>query len=304
MSRDYELMRMRCANINLIICISCLVIISGCGELLKEQMSDTNKARKSTSLAQAQVTHIGKEPLRTFISKRIAYLAENVNSLRHRVDKDKFHFNRDSSGLAVAVSHKGYYLTAHHCVDGSGKYSLLPLRNVKLKKIRTEAEESNDEDSKQYVPASNEKQNSLFLPIRIVWFSKEQDIAIISTDKKCESIFELEDSIPEPNTIVLAGGAWGQHAAGHIISIKSLPGDKEILKEIKHNAPTVSGDSGGPLFSRDGLLYGIHSYGTFSGSIRLTGVKISNIYDHAVSVDASWIQHIIQEDQAKQKPVD
>ena len=127
---------------------------------------------------------------------------------------------------------------------------------------------------------------------------------MVSTDKRCEWTFELADSIPEPNTIVLAGGAWEQHSAGHIVSISSAPCDKEIFKEIKHTAPNVPGDSGGPLFSDNGVLYGIHSRGNVSVFLSLLGVKIKNIYDYAVSADAAWIQHIIQKDQAKQKLVD
>jgi len=287
-------MQKRCADIKLIIYISCLVILSGCGELSRERTADIIKARKPTSLAQAQVTHIGKEPLDQFISKRIALLHKDVSVTKHPINEDHYRFSSDKAGLAVAVSRKGYYLTAYHCVDDSGEYSLLPLGNNKLKNTRT------DDESKQYVPVSKEKQESICLPIRIVWFSKKQDIALISTDKTCEWTFELVDSVPEPNTVVFAGGAW-EHSAGHIVSIKNLADGRETFKHIKHNAPMVFGDSGGPLFSRDGILYGIHSYALGSVSLSLTGVKIKNIYSYDVSVDTSWIQNIIQEDQAKQK---
>lgn len=294
-----QFMLKRCLNTVLITCISCLVILSGCRAFLKEKLGDSNQLKKATSLAQAQVTHIGEEPLKQFISRRMAFLVKNVSLKAHRTHNNQFILSSDSSGLAVAVSRKGYYLTAHHCVDDPGEYSFLPLQKIKLSPTTSKKAHTNEEESKQYVPVSKETQNVPFLPIRIVWFSKTQDIALISTDKTCKWAFKLAESVPEPNTLVLAGGAL-EHSAGHIVSIKDLSDNKEAFNTIKHTAPIIPGDSGGPLFSKDGILYGIHSHVNGSISLGLTGVKIKNVYDYAVPVDASWIQHIIQEDQAQQ----
>ena len=189
--------------------------------------------------------HIGEDEAGTFLVSRVAVL----------LGTDEIHpkgltFNPpNSQACAVAIDHRGYFLTAGHCTSRKTIYLLL------------------------YEPPNK----VTVLPARVVWRgdgSKGQpDLAILRVPAPLDFTFNVADDVhrDEPvmavglafinsltNAVILAGPQMLELMGGHVQDCTSVAGAATDLR-VATDVPLQPGDSGGALVDTHGRLVGINT---------------------------------------------
>ncbi len=96
----------------------------------------------------------------------------------------------------------------------------------------------------------------------------------------------------------------GWASGGHLV--QALPQESDPAgfrwKKLRHNAPLVPGDSGGPLMNERGEILGLNSTVGCRYVIEIFGkTYLLGLYSSAVSPDPSWIQSLIEKDRAQRR---
>jgi len=239
-----------------------LTLLAASGCLSKVHLN--TQAQKGPSLAEKGVTHIAGELLDTFIEVRVVRVFNGCVSYIRHGDNSEWQLISRHNGLATAISKKGYFLTAAHCVDNDNSISIVPLSGDVYNNSKA---------------------------ARIVWSSVKHDIALIHIDAELETFFDIT-SDPQMNfSTVVLGGFNGGPSAGHILSTKTMATEGGVIYMIDNTCPSVPGDSGAPLLSVDGQLVGIHQGGQYA----LRGFSIKR-RSRALAIDVNMLKEIIHED--------
>ena len=184
-------------------------------------------------------------------------------------------------GTAAAIDHRGYFLTAAHCVE-KGPFLLLFF----------------DKGQLQAQPA------------RVVWrgdYAKKQpDLALLQVSFPLQDVFEWASAFTNGERIVAVGVNLGpdrliksQCVAGKVLRLDT--GSETIFPHstrVSYDAPLHPGDSGGPLVSTDGHLVVINYNEVIGRLWRLFAV--GTVSSDAERPDLEWLRHLIQQDAAVQ----
>lgn len=187
-------------------------------------------------------------------------------------------------GAATVISHDGYLLTAAHCIDGEPISVVIKRKGRKFEEVSA----------------------------RVVWKGKastklEPDLALLHVDRVFPSVFVLGDesglSLRSP---VFASGYCQFEEATCAGSITRAPTSHANDSGIKwtifyHDAPNAPGDSGGPVFGREGQLLGISVQGNATAWF-WRGKPIS-WYHHSIChrPDMDWLKELMAKDRQAQQ---
>ena len=288
-----------------------LVLLSGCTSHIRAQVQDLMADRKYASLGGWQNVSLEGESLVEAVRESTALVLRNFESVSIGVDSEEFnieaitHMDRPGFGSAVPVSTDGYFLTAGHVVRDASSLTLVLFRRR--------------EDG------SPELQT---IAARVVWKGNRRgkpgsanldpDIAVIHANTSPIRSFAITREPPKTHDPIIVSGWPLQHfkafdggarlAAGRILSVDrhNPDGSSPAASFFRHNAPLVSGDSGGPVLNRKGNLIGINSTGRVSLSvwqrIRIAlGFQPSRsetimYFNSAIMLDRHWLQELMEED--------
>ena len=222
---------------------------------------------KKQSLEGLEINQIQEQPILNFLTNRTAFIFEsqkkpNVNfktkcskcnsEHQHNFDmsSDQSHNKKDNDpsrlpkrGMGCFISKDGHILTAKHVVFNNNE----PSKNIWLAYY----------DGKQKRVEKAE----------VIWSSQTQDLVLLKSSYQPINWFNLAKSKPMKNTKVIAGGYYPYKGEINYIvskgSISNIGVNKKSKAKINtvilHNAPTIPGDSGGPLMDEQGALIGVHS---------------------------------------------
>lgn len=288
------------------------ILLSGCTTQIGTRIDTAIASSKAESLRGWSPTSVDGKRLPTMLFGSIPILLRNPRSVSvvfddHGPVVDWTLGPEGGTGAAVPIAEDGYYLTAGHMVKGASSIALVGH-------FRRQGE------SRQF-----EK-----VPARVVWQpdfdlspgnpSLYADIGIVHAEVDALSVFAIAKKPPasgEP--ILIAGWPTGYFdtflegasiAAGQtlLVTKKEGVGAAASFVAIRHDAPTVAGDSGGPLLDREGKLIGINSAVGWSTSPwhglaillgtppRLDQIAISNL---AIMPNLSWLRQVIESDRRR-----
>ena len=283
-----------------------LVLLSGCVTQIRPQLEESIAARKVESRHGWEDALLDGKPLIKNLQMRTAVLFRNFDSVTAETDGDTFKIKantkqaRAGSGSAVPIAKDGYFLTAGHVVRHSPSLTLLV-----------------------FLPQENGRPLTRKLPARIVWMpddpERRPDIAVVHADVGPLKPFPVADKLPQVETpIVIAGWPFGFYhlfsggspvAAGRILSLstKDARGSSPAYLTVHHDAPVVSGDSGGPVLDRDGNLIGVNYSFDFSfwqGLAIALGrapppADTLDYFASAIMPDPDWLREVIQRDRQR-----
>ena len=204
-------------------------------------------------------------------------------------------------GAAAVVANDGYFLTAGHVVDEP------PLDVI--------AFVENDEGDPQFQRA----------PIRVVWapgnFANGPDIAVVHAEVGSLEALKLANEPLGTDDQIVTGGWPIMHlqpdsgrsrlSAGRILSVtrRDAMGSSPAFVELRHDAPLVPGDSGGPVLDGKGHLLGINSRISVDVSfwqwLVVTLGRVSRQVDiretagEAIMPDPAWLRQVIENDRLR-----
>ena len=235
---------------------------------------------------------IGSVSAADYVKARTAFLIGGRNRVTIRGNDRNFTVNvtwkpdsEDSErnfSSAAAITDDGYFLTAAHCLES------LPVRMIFSRADRLQ-----------------------LVAIRVVWRGEwakgGPDLALIHAPVRGEPAFSLlgsDHKSPSRDVWVGGFGLFKQaQVPGRLLSIgpwREGP-DGARWRELWHNAPLTSGDSGGPVVDLTGRLLGVNASGE-GGMVRLFGRDYVLSYRaEVVSPDPKWIASLIARDRARRR---
>ena len=290
------------------VCCACaavvfLVAFSGCATQVRSQLEASFAARKAESLRGWETATMNGHTLPRSIQMRTAILFRNYESVSAKIDGDGFHIEartilkRSSFGSAIPIAKDGYFLTAGHIVRDASSLTLVAF-----------SLQENGDPQAQKATA------------RIVWAPDQSgrapDIAVVHTRLGPLTPFALTANAPQVDSpIVTAGWPLGlfdsfpggsRIAAGRIMTVDRQPAQSSLpsFVIVRHDAPLVSGDSGGPVVDLEGNLIGINDSYRFSfwqGLVVAVGCAppppaALGYSAKATMPDSSWLRELIQRD--------
>ena len=199
--------------------------------------------------------------------------------------------------VAVPVAEDGYFLTAAHVVRR--KSSLIIVLDVSWL------------DGKAKIEAA---------PARIVWEPTSfwvggPDFAVVHAEISSLAPFKIDAELPQidapivtvgAHPIIRADSARLRFSAGRIVSAKGRRASRSTpaFVAVRHDAPSVPGDSGGPVLNRKGGLIGISSYSRVSIRNWVSGFlnpgrtqfDMRGFYSVAFMPDPDWLREVIERD--------
>jgi len=285
-----------------------LALLSACSFQFPEPVADSLASKKAESLASWEIVLAGDEPLLKLLSQQTPLIFRNFASVSAKpislatAGLTIKGSGRGSIGVAAAIASDGYFLTAGHAVRAATSLTLVVL----------------------VLPENGEPQIRQ-APARVVWVpdkrEKEPDIAIVYADVGPIERFDLAGEPAEVGDKILST-SWEHKAAGPLIVVPTFSGGRVLAATvhnpltatpahtvIRHDAPLVPGDSGGPIVDRDGNLIGINTTVNFPFSfwnwlaVRLSLVSkqidVRNFYAVAIMPDPRWVQEVINHDRRR-----
>lgn len=191
----------------------------------------------------------------------------------------------------VPVAADGYFLTAAHAVEGSSSQVVAILTD-------------------------GDRMSALAAPARVVWIPSDwrvrPDLALLHADVGSVEPFEVAETPPSKEDTVLLTGSGGGRATsvGRVLAVGPVIAGQRgsIYRLVRHNAPSMRGDSGGALASLKGTLIGIGSTihpPDWLGWLPYIGSRISNLmggvgsYSQAVCPDPDWLDDLIAADRQR-----
>ncbi len=264
-------------------------------------------ARKAESLEAWQTAEIDGKLLLETLAQRIPTIYVNSVPFVGKLDgkipvvAPMALERKGGTATAVPVAEDGYFLTAGHVVR---RASLLVLVfDFRLQGGRAQV---------QHAIA-----RTVWEPKRF-WFGGP-DLAIVHADVGTLAPFTIAAEPPRiEDQIVTAGSRGGviraeserlHFAAGRILSVTKQDALRAspAFVAVRHDAPTVSGDSGGPVLDRKGNLIGISVTGHLSMrqwlSILLNRgraqLDMRGFYSTAILPDPDWMRGVIERDRLR-----
>ena len=177
--------------------------------------------------------------------------------------------NGKSSGTCFAISPDGYFLTNFHVIENGGSVSIFLKHNLEVKEFKANVvlkDETNDIavlkiNDKEFVDYKN-------IPYRL-----------IENSKIGENVFTM--GYPISNVM-------GENLKYTDGSISALSGIKDDIRYYQISVPIQPGNSGGPLFNKNGDIIGITTAKLNSQAI---GVEIQNVN---YAIKASYINNVLK----------
>ena len=292
------------------------ILLSGCTSQIGTKVEKAMAQAKADSLEGWKTVMLDGKPLLDALSEHTAMLLRNAVSVSLEGNGRKYEINATfgpGGGFAAAVpiAEDGYFLTAGHVVNDASSLVLI-----------------------RYFEPENAEAKLQKLSIRIVWQPPPSlplrsstgmemddpllgsDIAIVHAKGDSLAPFTMISQPPQiDEPIVIAGWPIGhpgvaRMAAGRVLSVieRDPVGDAPAYAIIGHDAPTVRGDSGGPVLDRQGKLIGVNSAGGWSTSLwrgittvlgrtpRPDQVEIKN---WAIMPDRAWLRQTIENDRLR-----
>jgi hypothetical protein len=188
-------------------------------------------------------------------------------------------------GTAAAIDHRGYFLTAAHCLE-KGHFWLAFLNGNQMQ----------------------------VLPARVVWKgngSKTQpDLAVLHVALTLTNVFDWSDACAPGDKVVAVGTSMEipqtskpmlktQCMGGKALRTQDDPKTIPTSTLVSHDVPVRPGDSGGPLAALDGRLIGIN----IEVELGFQYKHLSFEPEHAVAVrpDLEWLHKTIEQDAASRR---
>lgn len=183
-------------------------------------------------------------------------------------------------GTATAVDHRGYFLTAAHCLE-KGPFWLAFL---------------------------NEEQMQV-RPARVVWKgngSKTQsDFALLHVALPLTNVFGWSGGCSPGDKVVAVGVSMEEQRTlkpqlktqcmgGRVLRTTTDSKTTPCSTLVSHDVPVRPGDSGGPLVATDGRLLGINV--VVELGFQYKHLSFEPDYAMAVRPDPQWLQTIIEQD--------
>ena len=204
----------------------------------------------------------------------------------------------ETVGAAAVVADDGYFLTAAHIVDEP------PIDLIAI------------------VPKDDGDPQILRSPVRVVWASSasssEIDLAVVHAHVGPLEAFRLADKSAQTDDRIVTGGWPVMHlppesdrsrlSAGRVLSVTERDADglSPAVTILRHDAPIIHGDSGGPVLDAKGHLLGVNS--TFSYDLTwlewfaaLLGrapsqLDLDKFSAKAIMPDPEWLREVIEND--------
>ena len=291
-----------------------LALLSCCTTQTRAQVGNLLADRKDISLAGWEDALLEGESLVEAMGEMTVLVLRNFESVSAEDGAEEFNIeaitrlDRAGFGSAAPISRDGYFLTAGHVVRDASSLTLVLIRR--------------QEDGSPKLHS---------IPAQVVWTANrnvktsghppDPDIAIIHAETSSLRSFAFASAPPKTNEPIIVSGWPLTHfetyyggarlAAGRILSVESQEPDRTSFPVvfIRHDAPLVSGDSGGPILNRNGDLIGVNSTGRVSLSI-WQRIKIGLGFGHgrsekleysnlAVMPDLNWVQEMIEQDRER-----
>ena len=190
----------------------------------------------------------------------------------------------------VPVASDGYFLTAAHAIGGSSQVIVVI---------------TNDSDRMRAHTAS----------ARVVWISPDRgihpDLAVLHAEVGLIEPFEVaETPAPEDVVIQTGSGVREQTSVGRVLAVsKTIEGrNGSMYQLVRHDAPSMKGDSGGALADLRGHLIGINADihpPAWLAWLPYVGSRISNLtggvgsYSQAVRPNPDWLADLIAADRER-----
>lgn len=285
-----------------------LALLPACSFQFPEPVADSLASKKAESLAGWEMVLADDKPLLKLLSQQTPLIFRNFASISAEpislatAGLSIKGSGRGSIGVAAAIASDGYFLTAGHAVRAATSLTLVVL-----------------------VLPENGAPQIRQAPARVVWVpnnrKKEPDIAIVYADIGPIEPFDLADEPPEVDDKILST-SWEHKAAGALVVVPTFSGGRVLAATmhkpltatpahtvIRHDAPLIPGDSGGPIVDGDGNLIGINTTVSFPFSfwkwlaLRLSLVSrqidVRNFYAEAIMPDPRWAQEVINHDRRR-----
>ena len=207
---------------------------------------------------------------------------------------------------AVPVAEDGYFLTVAHAVDTAERITLVAW-----------VEDAEFSGPRQATP-------------RIVWAPATRrgpDIALLHADFGSVESFEMADRPYLAQPVGVTGSSammrmavdsgkgseltrFSSAAMGRVVKVGKARGGKQgpAYRLIRHDAPTVHGDSGGALVDEQGNLLGVNATvhpPSWLAWIPYVGVRLSLAVDgvsfrsQAIQPDFAWLRNVIETDRQR-----
>lgn len=207
-------------------------------------------------------------------------------------------------GTAAAVAADGYFLTAAHVVDEGPKELITAIATAS---------------------GDPELQRS---SARVVWApadsADELDFAVVHAQVGPVDAFRLHEGKPVVDEAIVTGG-WpikylGSHPGAPRVSggriteanVRDASGDLPAFTILRHDAPVLPGESGGPVLDHEGRLIGVNSKVYFSFDLSFwqkllmmvfrrfpEQAKLESIAVTTVMPTPVWLRHIIENDRQR-----
>jgi S1-C subfamily serine protease len=240
------------------IALACLAV-SGC-------VAPTARERNE-SFAPFRSRKIGDWDVHSFLVLRYAILRDENGSI----------------GSAAAIDHRGYLITAAHCVSGKSPRLWMLDWKEGTTTVKLEAKST-----------------------RVVWrgdTSKgEPDLAVLRISEPLARVFTWASAYKAGDIVAAIGPNYDipKESEPLALQIESFAGRIVRSKASTHQsilleAPAHPGDSGGPVILPDGSLLGITSEGGWLLTFRLLRHRAL-----VVRPDLPWLQSIIDKDFASE----
>ena len=208
------------------------------------QQSD---AIRAASFTPHTARHIGQIDVETLLQSRVALLiSSDQNPTNKWLARDPLIPGGSSFGCAAAIDHRGYFLTASHCVTHKFVYLIL-----------------------------YDSWNTWALRARVVWQGDvrkgQPDLAILHVRRTFDCSFEWADEVHKDEPVMAVGLSWTNQPSRNLRGFEMMGGrilDSSKLKgkegdfNVATDVPLQPGDSGGPLVDSDGRLIGINVQAT------------------------------------------
>ena len=247
-----------------------VVLLSGCATHMPAPFREPLPAMKAESLKGWETAMLDGKPLLESLGQRTAIVYGYYESVSVKSDGPESTIESASgrvlgTSTGVPIAEGGYFLIAGHAAHRALSLHLvvfLPQENGRL--------------HAQKVPA-----RIVWQP-NIVWESPEipigPDFAVVYAETGPLAPFTISMEPPRiDDPIVIAG--WqlapftvpdpegSRLAAGRLLSVawQDAVGSSPAFVVLRHDAPSVAGDSGGPVLDRKGNLIGVHS-----GDVRIS----------------------------------
>lgn len=301
---------LQATSLALVLCIV-FVLVSGCASQFDARFDEAILSKRTENLGDWESVRLDNTLLMSVLQKRTATVFRNhkpgPTTLEGRIASFNVNLRPDGMiGAAVPIAEDGYFLTAGHLVHGAD--SLILLATI---------EQEGDKTNIQQETA------------RVVWephyswdgqgSSPWPDFAVIHAEirplfpfsRRTEALEISEPVIIAGSSIRLnkEGPRVSRMAAGFIVSVEEQQARamSPAFVVVRHNAPVISGDSGGPILNRRGNLIGVNSSTTYSTpsvfhwlAISLgrapTDAELEGYYATAYMPDPDWLQQIVESD--------